>query len=117
MSWSILGGALADFIGVTIVLFGGASFLTGQAMAATWRPMWQIVPYGLLLAAANRFFSWALFKGQLTSLTAFVIDALAIIAIGAAAYRLTQAHRMTRQYPWIYERRGLFSWRVKGGTD
>jgi hypothetical protein len=36
----ILGGALADFIGVTIVLFGGASFLTGQALASTWRPAW-----------------------------------------------------------------------------
>jgi hypothetical protein len=46
-----------------------------------------------------------------------VIDAVALIAIGAAAYRLTQAHRMVRQYPWIYERQGLFSWRVKGGAD
>lgn len=113
MSTDFLIAALADFIGVTVVLFGGASFLTGQALAVTWRPAWQIIPYGLLLAAANRFFSWALFTGKLTSLSGFVADSIAIIAIGAIAYRLTLAHRMTRQYPWLYERHGLFSWRAR----
>lgn len=111
---TILGGALADFLGVTVVLFGAAAFMTGQALAGTWRPAWQMLPYGLLLAAANRFLSWALFGGQLTSLVAFVIDAAALIAIGIAAYRLTRAHRMITQYPWLYERDGLFSWRLRG---
>jgi hypothetical protein len=110
----LLGTSLGDFIGVTLVLFGGAAFMTGQALAGTWRPLWQIVPYGLLLTAANRFFSWGLFEGKLLSLSGFIIDAVVIIAIGAAAYRLTLVHKMTTQYPWLYERAGLFSWRVRG---
>ena len=64
MGHEFFGSTLGDFIGVTLVLFGGAAFMTGQALAGTWRPLWQIVPYGLLLAAADRFFSWGLFDGR-----------------------------------------------------
>lgn len=111
----LLGSGIGDFIGVTVILFGAAAFMTGQALAGTWRPYWQMIPYGLLLTAANRFFSWALFEGELLSLSGFVIDAIVIIAIGSVAYRLTQAYKMTTQYPWLYERAGLFSWQVRGG--
>jgi hypothetical protein len=34
---------------------------------------------------------------------------LALIA--SAAWRATRARRMTLQYPWLYERVGLFGWR------
>lgn len=112
---NFLGGSIGDFIGVTLILFGGAAFMTGQALAGTWRPAWQILPYGLLLAAADRFFSWGLFGGVLTSLSGFVIDAAIIIAIGCIAYRITQAYKMTAQYPWLYERSGVFSWRLRQG--
>ncbi|HEX6980012.1 MAG TPA: hypothetical protein VF342_12000 [Alphaproteobacteria bacterium] len=111
----LLGSELGDFIGVTVVLFGAAAFMTGQALAGTWRPYWQMIPYGLLLTAANRFFSWALFGGELLSLSGFVIDAIVLIVIGSVAYRLTRVYRMTTQYPWLYERAGLFSWRVRSG--
>jgi hypothetical protein len=117
MLHELFGGSIGDFIGVTLVLFGGAAFMTGQALAGTWRPLWQIFPYGLLLAAADRFFSWGLFGGELLSVSGFIVDALIIIAVGAAAYRLTQTHKMTTQYPWIYERAGLFAWRVRDGGN
>src|SRR4051794_38630702 len=78
----LLGGSIGDFIGVTLVLFGGSAFMTGQALAGTWRPLWQMVPYGFLLAAADRFFSWALFEGELLSPLGFAIDAVVIIVIG-----------------------------------
>ncbi len=58
---SALGTSGPVLIGLTLILFGGAAWMAGQALAATWRPGWQIVPYGLLLAAADRFFDWALF--------------------------------------------------------
>lgn len=116
MGHEFFGSTLGDFIGVTLVLFGGAAFMTGQALAGTWRPLWQIVPYGLLLAAANRFFSWGLFHGKLLSPSGFVIDAAIVIGIGCLAYRLTLVHKMTAQYPWLYERAGLFGWRVRGGA-
>jgi len=116
MLTEILGSSLSDFIGVTIVIFGGAAFMTGQALAGTWRPIWQMVPYGFLLAAANRFFSWSLFHGELLAPIGFAVDALVIIAIGVLAYRLMLAHRMTTQYPWLYERAGLLSWRMREGV-
>jgi branched-chain amino acid transport system ATP-binding protein len=116
MGHEFFGSSLGDFIGVTLVLFGGASFMTGQALAATWRPLWQMVPYGLLLAAADRFFSWGLFGGNLTSLSGFILDAVIIIAVGCFAYRLTLVHKMVNQYPWLYERSGLFAWRVRDGA-
>lgn len=109
----LLGGSIWDFIGVTLVLFGGASFMTGQALAATWRPLWQMVPYGLLLAAANRFFSFALFHGELLSPVGFAVDAVVMILIGVFAYRLMLAHKMCNQYPWLFERAGLLSWRAR----
>jgi branched-chain amino acid transport system ATP-binding protein len=111
----LLGSSIGDFIGVTLVLFGGSAFMTGQALAGTWRPAWQMVPYGLLLAAANRFFSWALFEGQLLSPAGYAIDAIVLVAIGMFAYRLMLAHRMSSQYPWLYERAGLLSWRTRAG--
>jgi branched-chain amino acid transport system ATP-binding protein len=110
-----LGGSIGDFIGVTLVLFGGAAFMTGQALAGTWRPMWQMVPYGFLLAAADRFFSFALFEGELLSPLGFVLDAIVIIVIGVFSYRLMLAHKMSSQYPWLYERAGLLNWRTRNG--
>jgi hypothetical protein len=113
----LLGGSLSEFIGVTLVLFGAAAFMTGQALAQTWRPLWQMLPYGCLLAAANRFLSWSMFSGTLISPVGFVIDTVIMIGIGAIAYRLTLAHKMATQYPWLYERSGLFSWRARPGAS
>jgi len=96
-----------------VVLMGFASFMTGQALANTWRPMWQAVPYCLLLGAADRFLTWGLFQGELLLLSGYVVDTLVLIAIALFAYRLTLAHKMVAQYPWIYERVGLLSWREK----
>ena len=109
----ILGTTLPVFIGVTVVLMGFASFMTGQALANTWRPMWQAVPYTLLLGGADRFLTWGLFQGELLLLSGYIVDTLVLIAIALFAYRLTLAHKMVTQYPWIYERVGLLSWREK----
>ena len=50
---AILGASWPVFIGVTVILFGGAAFLMGQAIGGTWRPAWQNVLYGLLLGLAT----------------------------------------------------------------
>lgn len=106
--------SLAVFLGMTVVLFGWASFMTGQALAGTWRPMWQVFPYGLLLGVGDRLMTFFLFKGTLTSIPAYLFATLILTAIALLAYRLTQVHKMVTQYPWLYERVTLFSWRVKG---
>jgi hypothetical protein len=109
--------SLPVFIGITVVLMGGCAFMAGQALASTWRPLWQCFPYALGLAAADRFLGFALFGGDLWSLWGYGTDALVLTAIILAAYRMTQARRMVRQYPWLYERTGLFGWRDKAAPQ
>jgi hypothetical protein len=110
MEW-LTGTGLAEFLGVTLVLFGGAGFLMGQALAHTWRPAWQAVPYAFLMAAGNRFLSYALFEGNLLAVAPYVFDVAIVLGLALLAYRLTRARAMTRQYPWLYEADGLFGWR------
>lgn len=109
-----LGGSLVEFVGLTLVLFGGAAWMMGQALGANWRPVWHVFAYALLLGAANRFFHNALFAGNMFSLPAYLIDTAILMAIGWVAYRVTRAHRMVTQYPWLYSRDGPFNWRAKG---
>ena len=110
-----LGTTLGVFIGATIVLFGWAAYMTGQALAQTWRPLWHLVPYSLLLAAGNRFFDFALFGGGLLSPLGYVVTAAILLVFSIMAYRATQARKMVNQYPWLYERAGPFAWRDRQG--
>lgn len=110
---NLLGGYPLTFLLFTLVIGGWLAFMTGNALAATWRPFWQGLPYGILLGAAERFFNYALFGGELLSVTGFVIDTCLIMLITVAAYRATLARKMVLQYPWQYERAGLFGWRSR----
>ena len=70
------------FLLLTVIIFGGAAFLMGQAIAETWRPAWQNVAYGLLLAVANRFLDGALFKSDWLDLGQYAVVAVsAYVAI------------------------------------
>lgn len=101
------------FLGLTLCLFGGAAWLTGTAIAATWRPFWQVLAYGLLLAFFDRFLAWGLFGGPLLSLVYLFRDFAAIASVGLLAWRLRQVRLMISQYPWLYERAGPFRWRER----
>lgn len=111
---AVLGTTIAVYVGLTVAVMGFAAYMTGQAVANTWRPAWQVVIYGALLGLADRFLTFALFKGELLSLTGYAIDTATLLAIALFAYRVTRVHRMVHQYPWLYERDGLFGWREKG---
>jgi branched-chain amino acid transport system ATP-binding protein len=50
----------------------------------------------------------------LLSLSGYLIDTAVLMAISAFAFRITQARRMVSQYPWLYDRAGLFGWQEKG---
>jgi len=107
---------LGEFVGITIVLFGFGAFLMGQAIGETWRPFWQNIVYGLLLALGSHFLDCALFGGDWLSATHYLLDAITIIAIASFAYRVTLARKMVQQYPWLYERSGLLSWRERSAN-
>ena len=110
---AILGTTLDVWIGVTVVLTGGAGYMTGQAIARTWRPLWQVVAYSLLLALVSRFFVYALFDGYMLLASGYIIDAAVIMAIGLFAFRLNRVQMMVTQYPWLYERAGPLGYRAK----
>lgn len=111
----LLGSDLPVFIGLTVVLFGFTAFMTGQALARTWRGWWQALPYALLLSLTARFLTYALFDEPLLHLTGWLIQYLYIVAVILVVYRLTRARTMVTQYPWLYEPVGLFGWREKRG--
>jgi hypothetical protein len=48
------------------------------------------------------------------SVSHYLLDAVIIIVIALLAHRITLARKMVQQYPWLYERSGLLSWRARG---
>ena len=98
---------------VTGIIGGGAAWLTGRAIASTWRPFWHVVAYTLLLGCAVRFVHFALFEGALLSPASYAADALYLLMLGALAWRTTRAAQMATQYYWLYERTGPLTWRPK----
>ena len=105
--------SLGVFLLVTVVLGGGAAALAGRAVALTWRPLWQVVVYMLMLGAAVRFFHFALFGGTLLSIHYYAVDTLVCMALGFAGFQAARARRMVAQYPWINEPDGPLRWRRK----
>lgn len=114
-------------LALTLILFGFAAVLMGNAIADTWRPWWQNITYGFLLAIADQFLGFALFGGPFfvdslvssdaqpfwPALVEYLFDAVVLSAISLLAYRITLARKMVSQYPWLYERAGLLAWRAK----
>jgi hypothetical protein len=110
----LLGAGIGSFLGMTVLLFGGAAILTGQALARNWRPAWYIVPSALLLGIGDRFLLFALFQARFLSASGYAAAVAILLVLCFGAYRLTLARRMVMQYPWLYERTGPFRWRAKG---
>jgi hypothetical protein len=104
------GDTLFNVLLFNIVLVGPASFAAGHAVAITWRPWGQIVFYTGLLSATLRFLDYALAGGVLWSVGGFLLGWAVQVAIGAFAYQLTRVRLMVRQYPWLYQRKGLLRW-------
>ncbi len=109
----VLGSSLPVFIGFTCVMMGWIAFMTGRAIANTWRPRWQVVLYCVLLGLANRFFVFALFGGPLHSIGGWLIGTAILTLVGLASYREKQDFKVVAQYPWLYERCGPFDWRER----
>ena len=104
-------GSFGVFLLVSVVLGGGAAALAGRAVAATWRPAWQVAAYMFVLGGAVRFFHYALFDGTLLSLHYYLVDCLVCLAAGALGFRSERARQMVTQYRWINGRSGPMRWR------
>jgi hypothetical protein len=110
---ALLGTSNLVFIGFLKLLWCGAALKTGHAIADNWRPVSQCIIYGAFLGIADRLLGFLLAGSDLLSVTGYVVDTAVLIAAVLVAYRATRVHKMTSQYPWLYERAGLFGWRHK----
>lgn len=99
------------FLFVTCVLGGWAAWMTGRAMASTWRPYPVLVAYLMLLGLAVRFIHFSLFGGTLLSIHYYLVDTVVLQVIGAAGYRMTRVAQMTSKYRWLYLANGPFAWK------
>jgi hypothetical protein len=113
---ALLGTSLGVFIGLTLIITGGAAIMTGRALADGWKSPWLVVAGCFGLAIANRFLIYALFGGPLLHLSGFLVSYAVITALALIAYRLTAVHKMVSQYPWRYEQVSLWSYREKAGV-
>jgi hypothetical protein len=89
------------FVLVTIVMGGMAAYATGGAIASTWRPRWQLVAYGFLIAGAVRFIHHALFDEPFIAPRSYVVDLVVLIAAASIGFRTTRARQMREQYDWL----------------
>jgi hypothetical protein len=111
------GEAAGHVVLVTGILGGGAAWLTGRAIARAWQAPRHVVVAMTLIAAAARFIHFALFHGNLLSLSSYASDLCIFLVMGLLAWRATRASQMVRQYPWLYARSGPLSWRKIGQNN
>ncbi|EBW2353378.1 hypothetical protein BO068_005035 [Escherichia coli] len=90
-----------------------ATWMTGAAVARTWRPLSSFLVYSLLLAAAVRFLHYALYGGPFISPVHYLSDLVILAIVGVIAYRYTRTKQMVTQYNWLFEKASPLSWRAK----
>ena len=106
-------GSFGVFLLVTLILGGGAAWLSGRAIAATWRPWWQVVIYSFILGLAVRFIHFSLFDGTLLSVHYYLVDSAVCLALGFLGFRAARTAQMVAQYCWLNEPGGFLRWRRK----
>jgi len=108
--------SLGVFLLVSVGMGGGAAWLAGRAIAATWRPWWHLMLYMLLLSLAVRFMHFALFDSKFLSPHYFLVDYAVCLGFGLLGFRLTRVTQMVSRYKWLNERVGLLRWRRRDDT-
>jgi hypothetical protein len=102
--------SFAYFLLVTVVLFGGAAYLTGRAVARQWQSNITLLIYIVLLACGARFIHYALYRGTLITPYYYIVDLVVLLALAFLGMRVTRAAQMARQYGFAYRRSGLLGW-------
>ena len=86
------------FLLLTVILGGSAAFISGKSIAETWRPVWQIPFYIVLLALIVRFLHFALFEEVFVSSRNFLVDYGLLLALAVLGYRVARASQIITQY-------------------
>jgi hypothetical protein len=103
--------SLGVFLLLSVAMGGGAAWLAGRAIAATWRPWWHIALYMMLLSLAVRFLHYALFDSKFLTLHYYLVDYAVCLAFGLLGFRLMRVTQMVTRYSWINQRTGMLRWR------
>ena len=106
-------GSIGVFLLVSVFLGGGAAWLSGRAVSRSWLTRTRLVVYLLILTFGVRFLHFALFEGHLLTAYYYVVDLAVLLITGLLGFQYERAAQMTRQYSWMYERTGPFTWRSK----
>jgi hypothetical protein len=101
------------FLFLTIILGCGAAFMAGRSLALGWKPLWMVFAYMVPFTLGMRFLNFALFEYNLTSLQYAITQGALFMAAAYLGYRLKRVSQMTTQYPWLYEKSGLLTWKSK----
>lgn len=105
------------FLLVTVVMGGWLAWMTGRAIALTWKSNVQLVVYILVLGLVVRFIHFALFEATLLTLHYYIVDTIILMGFGFAGWRYNRARQMTTQYRWLFERTGPFGWKARPGVE
>ena len=112
MSW-LSDDGWPVFLVLTVIIGGGAAFLSARGLARSWKPYSRVFFYMALLAAAVRFFHYALFDGNLLSLYYYLVTYVVLLAGASLGFRTMRTTQMVTQYRWLYERTSPLTWRER----
>ncbi|MGR4000914.1 MAG: hypothetical protein OD811_03860 [Alphaproteobacteria bacterium] len=94
------------------------AWLGGWHLGNGWRGFWVTIFYAFITACFHRFLVYALAEGAFLSILGILLSLLMSCALFLFSWRLRLAARMVSQYPWLYRRSGLLSWRaLEEGED
>jgi hypothetical protein len=101
------------FLALTVVLGGAAAMATGRAIAQTWRPIWNLLPYMLILSAAIQFLHYALFAEHLLSAQFYLVTVVITLIAAGLGYQRMRVLQMSTQYSWAFSRTSPLGWSEK----
>ncbi len=100
MSASGLIPDMRTFVALTLVLGCAGAFVTGRAMAQSWRSQWLGVACMVPLSAAVRFLHYALFQ-ELTNCAQGLLGFVTLALAALGGFAVARRKQMQRQYPWV----------------
>jgi Domain of unknown function (DUF6867) len=101
------------FVFITVLIGGAAAWVSGKSLAQTWRPLWQVPAYILLLTCGVRFLHYALFQEPLLAIQNWVVDYSVLLVLALLGFRRMRALQVSTQYFWLFEASTPFGWRRK----